>query len=435
MKTLHLFHSIDLTNGVDRSTLTLVKALVRAGHTPHALVPSRGAVCAALDEAGIPYRLAPLPCCTGPAPMAELRYFARAAQRSAEIFDWLQHEIFDLVHLNTGHLIDGAIAAARAGVPALWHLHAPFDVDYQRYARNLSPAAYAWLLGELASHVLAVSDDVRASLLPHLAGSKVSTLYNGIDVEEVDRLSRPPFATDIRSELGLRPDSRLVVGIGRISAQKDFAAFVRVAARLSHAHRDLYFTISGPKEDRLLGDALAAQIHESNLQRRVFLLGPRDDVPALLAQANAFLSTALFEGQGLAAIEAMALQRPVVAMACVGLRECITHEVDGLLCQPGDEIGCAAAIERLLTQPELAHRLGQAARQSVIERFGAAAYAEGFLHQAQRVLRTHAPSQQPVADFALGLLQVTNTAWTRLAVQPGATPNGILQRIWRKFAR
>lgn len=430
MKTLHIFHHSNLLNGVDQTTLTLVRGLQRMGGQVAALVPQVGDVTRALEECGIRYRVSDLPCCTGPAKMAELRYLSRAASRAEELSVWLREERFDLVHLNTGHLLDGAVAAAQSGTPAIWHIHAPFDVDYARYAGVMPIDGYAWLIGALGSHVLAVSEDIRQSITKHLPPDCVTTLFNGIDIEDLDRRARLSVRS-IQQELNLVANTPIVLGVGRISEQKDFATFIRVAAQVIEANHEVCFVIAGPAEDDTLAMNLVAQIKALHLEKRVFLLGPRADVPSLLSQCSMFLSTAIFEGQGLAALEAMALRRPVVAMACVGLRECINDEQDGLLVDLGDEQACARAVTRVLTDTALAERLGKAGRVSVERRFSADAYARDFHAIAQEVLEAPNFADPRAAEFTLGLLRNIREAHERLIL--AGEPKSLRARLRRKF--
>lgn len=428
MKILHVFHNADLVNGVDRTTLTLLRALQRQGVEVMALVPQAGDVTHALDESGVAYTVSDLRCCRGPAKMAELSYLGRAAVRTGEIEAWVRQSHIDLVHLNTGHLIDGALAAARSGVASIWHIHSPFEIDLQRYSGFMDPEGYAWLLSELGNHVIAVSDDVRKSLLSWLPAGRVSTLYNGIDVDDLEQRARQQRPS-IREELGLAADTRLVLGVGRISAQKDFASFVRVAQKVVTSRPSACFAIVGPAEDQPLADALHRQVAELGLSHCVFILGPRSDVPSLLTQSNAFLSTAIFEGHPLTSLEAMAMRRPVVAMDCVGLRECIQHEVGGLLVPLGNEQACAQAVLRVLDEVGLAESLGARGRQSVLDRYSAAAYARGFLDIAERARAGHTAGQQAaVASFVLGLLVEIREAHDRI-VRLNQRPRGFLARI------
>ena len=431
MKILHVFHHADLQNGVDRTTLTLIKALRAHGVEVQCLVPEPGDVSVALDALGVPYRTHELGCCAGPAKMTELNYLSTAAQRAEFIGGWLAEEAFDVVHLNTGHLIDAAIAAARARVPALWHIHAPFDIDYARYQGFMGPAGYGWLLGTLGSHVIAVSDDVRRSLLAHVPAADVSTLYNGIDLEDLDTRAAT-LSVNVQELLGVAESTPVVIGVGRISEQKDFKTFVRVAQRVCEKHSQVCFAIVGPAEDRGLTQELEQQITALGLAHRVQMLGPRSDVPGLLRSSSLLLSTAIFEGQGLAALEAMALRKPVVAMDCVGLRECIEDGVDGLLVSLGDEAAAAAAVLGLLNDATLAENLGARGRETVSRRFSSPAYAEGFLAIAEQLRGDQQPDRRASAagaEFALGMLKEVSVAHTKAVATQ--SPGGLRRLFYR----
>jgi len=138
-------------------------------------------------------------------------------------------------------------------------------------------------------------------------------------------------------------------------------------------------------------------------------------------QSDMFLSTAIFEGHPLTSLEAMAMRMPVVAMDCVGLRECIEHEIDGLLVPLGDEAACAQAVLRILNDDGLAKRLGERGRQSVLDKYSARAYAAGFLAIAENVLSRTRDKKAPAADFALGLLKEVREANDR-AIRLGQRP-------------
>lgn len=434
MKILHVFHHANLLNGVDRTTLTLLRALLRRGEEVVAIVPRVGDVTSALDEAGVTYHVAELGCCNGPTPMAELAYLSRASVRASEIESWLRDWKVDVVHLNTGHLLDAAIAAARVGVPVIWHIHAPFEVDLARYERFMATEGYAWLLDGLGSRVIGVSDDVRASLLPHVPAQKVATLFNGVDVADLDVRAAQP-ASGLRAGLGLKDSVPVVLGVGRISVQKDFATFARVARAVIAQHPTVAFAIAGPAEDADLHAGLLEQARDPALKGRLFVLGPRSDVPALLAQCDLFLSTALFEGHPLTSLEAMSQRVPVVSMDCVGLRECIRSGTDGLLVPLGDEMNCARAVMNVLTDAALASRLGEAGRQTVIARFSADAYAQGFLDIARQAMADFVPGRNaPAASFALGLLKEIGEAHRRLTRLTQA-PQGLWARARSRLFR
>lgn len=414
MKILHIFHNRGLYNGVERTSITLVKALREFEAHSHVVVPEIGDVAGELKKENISYHVLPLSCCGSPVWRGQMRFLSDARVRIGKLEALLRSENFDAVHLNTGHPFDGAIAAARVGVPVIWHIHSPFEVDFQRYASFLNEEGYAWILGRLGSQIIAVSNDVNDSLIDYLSPELVQTVYNGIDVDELTEHANQK-ETDIYRELDLLDNAKLVLGIGRISEPKNFSEFVRVAERVVEQRPEIFFAIAGPRRDEQLATALDNQIKAARLSDRVFLLGARYDIPQLLKQSSAFLSTSSYEGQGLAALEAMALERPVVAMACVGLRECIRNKVDGILVPPGDVEAAASAVLRVLEDASLASKLGDAARLAVVERFSNRLYAQKFLEVARQAIKD-GPSQADPGALAViqGLLCQIDRARLRI---------------------
>ena len=420
MRILHVFHGSNLQNGVDRVSLTLARGLLDAGVALEAVVPEDGAVAAALRDAGIQVIVSQLGCCDSLAWRAAVRFLGRARTRADEVGHLLADRRFDAVIANTGHLIDVALAAGRERVPLIWHIHSPFEDDYARYRDLMAEEGYAWILGSLGSRTVAVSVDVAASLAARMPADAIEVVHNGVDIDELR--ARSLGAHSVRAELGLPDEARLVLGVGRVCRQKDFATFVRVAERLSHHRADVYFAIAGPDRDKPLAEALRAQIAAAGLRSRCFLLGGRDDVPRLMAASDVVLSTAASEGQGMTTIEAMALGRPVVAMACVGLRECIDHGVDGLLTPLGDIAATAHAVGRVLDDKPLASGLGREAMRSVEERFSQAGYARAFLSVIDRARSSPRLPERGAVDICLALLQQVAVLESRAFHSPPKRP-------------
>src|SRR5207302_663265 len=104
---------------------------------------------------------------------------------------------------------------------------------------------------------------------------------------------------------------------------------------------------------------------------------PRHDLPTWYARATACVVPSRWEGFPFVALEAMSCGRPVVASAVGGLVELIQSGADGLLVPPGDSQKLADAITRLLADPDLARRLGTAARAKVEQRYAQPAASAG----------------------------------------------------------
>jgi phosphatidylinositol alpha-mannosyltransferase len=102
------------------------------------------------------------------------------------------------------------------------------------------------------------------------------------------------------------------------------------------------------------------------VRERVRLLGdvPNDELPPIHAAGEVFVAAATGqESFGIALVEAMAAGLPVVATDIPGYREVVTDGVDGLLVPPRDPEALAAGLVRVLTEPQLAERLGRAGRE------------------------------------------------------------------------
>jgi glycogen(starch) synthase len=90
------------------------------------------------------------------------------------------------------------------------------------------------------------------------------------------------------------------------------------------------------------------------------------DVPAVLQMADVFVMPSLYEEFGMALLEAMAMERPIVATATGGICELLEHRRSGLLVTPGSPEALSDAIEELLLCPDLANRLGRAAHADAL---------------------------------------------------------------------
>lgn len=181
---------------------------------------------------------------------------------------------------------------------------------------------------------------------------------------------------DFRRALGLAPDAPLVGHVGRLIEAKNhaglLAVFQRVLRRVPRAR--LLIVGDGP-----LQETVRQMIGNMRLQDKAFLLGLRDDVPALLAACDVFLFPSLHEGLPVVALEAGAAGLPVVGSRVPGLSEAVQHQVTGLLHEVQDVDGLADSVVRLLCDKGYARRLGDAARQRVSEQFSTEASAAALL--------------------------------------------------------
>jgi glycosyltransferase involved in cell wall biosynthesis len=118
----------------------------------------------------------------------------------------------------------------------------------------------------------------------------------------------------------------------------------------------------------LQGD-VARKLAAKGLSRIVRLLGFRDDIPRILPVLDLVVHPAYREGLGVALIQAAAAGVPIVACRAGGIPDIVRHEENGLLVEPGNVAGLAAAIQQLLADEPLRRRLGDAGRDLVARQF------------------------------------------------------------------
>lgn len=152
----------------------------------------------------------------------------------------------------------------------------------------------------------------------------------------------------------------VLAAVGRLTRQKGFDMLIAAFARIADHHRDWTLVIWGEGEDRA---ALERQIAAAGLAGRILLPGAIGRPEAWVAAASAFVLSSRYEGFPNVVAEAMAGGLPVAAFDCdFGPADMIDHDRNGLLVPRNDVAALAAALDRLMGDPVLRSRLGDAAR-------------------------------------------------------------------------
>jgi glycosyltransferase involved in cell wall biosynthesis len=171
-----------------------------------------------------------------------------------------------------------------------------------------------------------------------------------------------------RSTLGIGQEKLVFVVVANLIPYKGHddlvAAFARIADRLP----DWVCLCAGGGAKR--AEALAERAQAAGLGLRVRFLGPRDDVPDLLAAADLAILPSHEEGFPNAAIEAMAAGLPLIATRVGGIPEAVVDGLTGVLVSPHEPDALAGAILRLATSPETRSAMGAAGRVRAREEFG-----------------------------------------------------------------
>jgi glycosyltransferase involved in cell wall biosynthesis len=270
------------------------------------------------------------------------------------------------IHILHSHLFCSSLFASpvgrACGVPLI--VETPHVRELWRRGRIKRSYVVDRLAARFVDRFIAVSRANARYLIDEkrLPPHKVVVIENGCDLRRFGHARTRALA---RQELGLPADQRVLLVVGRLEPQKGHRVLLDALPAVQETGA-MSLVCVGEGSER---PALEAQAARLGLNGAVRFVGFRRDVDRWLAAADVVVLPSFYEGLPLAAIEALAAARPLVATEVDGTPEVVIDGETGLTVPPGDRDALAAAISRLLRDPLLARRLAQAGRRWVEERF------------------------------------------------------------------
>ena len=238
----------------------------------------------------------------------------------------------DMIHTHTAAAIP-AIALAR--------MRCPVVLTHHNSRLSFPPFAYR-LFDRIVAAYVAISDQCAQQTQRHARKP----------IRPIPNAANPRFrASAPRTAPAQDP---VILGVGTISEQKDYATLIRaarpLAERLAATGRRPCIRIAGGGDAI---DELRALAAEQGVEDIVDLLGARSDVQALMAEADVFANSSLWEGFSIAMIEASMSALPLVATDVAGNCEMVLPGRNGMLVPPRDPDALADALARVVTDPAL----------------------------------------------------------------------------------
>jgi glycosyltransferase involved in cell wall biosynthesis len=217
------------------------------------------------------------------------------------------------------------------------------------------------MIRSCVQHVVAVGERVAQVHQKRFPNVPTTVIINAVDL--VPPLS-PEERTAVRQEIVGDPTRPLLIGVGRLVAQKAWGDLIDAFARLRTTHPSAILVIVGQGE---CSDEIQERITAHGLEGHVRLLGLRGDVPRLLAASDLYVSSSHLEGLSVALLEAMSAGLPVVVTG-VGDAPKVVSDERGILVPPAQTEQLAEAMAAMLSYPERMRRCGKAAQRYVVER-------------------------------------------------------------------
>jgi glycosyltransferase involved in cell wall biosynthesis len=225
---------------------------------------------------------------------------------------------------------------------------------------------------------------MKARFLPFVRDpERLVTILNAINL---DRYTPGLTGNNVREEFGISPSTPVVVQAGRLVPWKGQDDLIRAAAIVRQHNPDVRFLIVGSENLPGYADLLKQMIAEYQVGEQVILTGYRSDLPNVFAASNICAMPSHEEPFGLVALEAMAMERPVIATRAGGVPEFLVPGEMGILIEPRDYQALANAILYLVNNPELAQTMGRNGRRHVAEYFNDRVYGQKIVATLDEVI-------------------------------------------------
>lgn len=339
MRILQIVSS-SATSGAERHVYQLSTLLRKRGHHVEVICPPGGWLSTQLREQSI-------------------SVFETAMKGTGwfRTFGYLLRRIragqIDVVHTHlTRATWFGVLAGGARQTPVVGTVHiGNHDQIYKRMARR-------------RNRLVAVSNYVRGMLHGRgIPDRYIDTVYNGTDFADV----APSGGQPIHSDFGIPRDRRLVGLVGRVCREKGHLLMVDAMKQVVREHPDAHLMFVG-RVEQVFEPEVREAIWEAGLGEHVTMTGVRHDVPWLLDSMALTTMPSHRETFGIAAIEAMARGKAVVASRIGGLPEVVRHGQTGLLIDlRPDEL--AEAVSYLLSHNDEREQMGAMGRRIVEEKF------------------------------------------------------------------
>ncbi len=288
----------------------------------------------------------------------------------------------------------GRIAAWSAGTPIVVHtLHGLTFHDYQSWLVNRAIRLSEKICAPLTHHYISVSDittqKALAANIDH--PDKFTTVYSGMELDWF--LNCQADSQTIRRELGIPIDAPVVGKIARLAPQKNHDELLKAAPEIVRRHPNVRFLLVG---NGVLYDQILEQVRQMGIAENFVFAGliDRERIPDMISAMDIVAHTGLWEGLPRVLPQAMAMGKPCVSFETDGTPEVLISGKNGYMIKRHDYAGLTDAISKLISDPELRRRMGEAGRKHVDPMFRAETMVQEIAEVYEMLLKTHSQRVQ-----------------------------------------
>lgn len=262
----------------------------------------------------------------------------------------------------------GRIAARWAGIPIIIHTFHGFGFNHQQkpWTRKLFILLEKWV-AKWTDKLIFVSEAnlEEAKSLQIGLPKQYNLIRSGVSLTHLKTMSLSTNAAQLRRDLRIPNQNKIVVTIGPFKPQKNLQDFIKIAQNICKTAPDIHFLVIG---DGDLRGFLENQIIESGLIGKVHLPGWRRDISQILSISDVFAMTSLWEGLPRSLVEALALGIPSVCYETDGVTDLLKNG-GGFLIKQRDIETATLSIKRLLNEGTLWAQKSKEAKALITQEF------------------------------------------------------------------
>ena len=278
-----------------------------------------------------------------------------------KLYNLLKGKQIDILHTHNTHpFMDGTVAGKMADIPVIIHTdHARQFPDKRRYMLAER------ILSHFVDKVVAVSESVKQDLIYYekINSKKITVIWNGIDPEKFNcKINKK----EKKKELDVENCYPILGFSGRLTKQKGISYLLNAMPKIINEFPKAILLIAGYGEHE---EKFKQETIQLGINKHVKFLGPRLDIPEILAILDIYVLPSIWEGMPLVILEAMAAKKPIVATKVGGIPEAVIHNHSGLLVPPKDPEALANAILKILKNSNLAASLAENAYNRFLKHF------------------------------------------------------------------
>ncbi|MDD5259282.1 MAG: glycosyltransferase [bacterium] len=384
---IYVHGNSNIISGQEKVLVNIAHGMQKDGHYPTVILPEPGQFADLLKKEGIPVHFLKLARFTRKNP---LPYFVTVIS----LFFYIKKNNIQIVH--TSGLFPNqycSVAAKMAGIPCIIHVHSTI------YTRREIKNSFL----QLASLTIAISQSIRDRFIQEGADpGKIIVIYNGLGLNDYQLDHKK--AIDLKKELGLNDSRKVITQISQIIERKGIQYFIKMAKQLLALRKDVVFLLVG--DDKLepgYMQEMKILAAEHGIQESIKFTGYRKEIPELTFISDVVVLNSFIEGLPLVLMQAMIMDRPIVATQIPGVDELIENGVSGILVTPGDYRAMAEQVNSLLDSPDKVKALTTAGRIKVADLMD----LEKQISQIENVYRVYLRQEKTIASHSEnGLISV-----------------------------